>query len=930
MKHLLHALAICGGLSVGGHAAAQEPPPPPAQDPPATFRTTVDLVAVDVNIIDKTGKPIGDLESDDFVLMVDGKPRRVVSIQYVPSVRESASNEPLPEHYSSNDRSSGGRMIMLVVDQGNIGSGRGRVAMNAASKFIEQLSPADRVGLATLPGAGPQIDFTEHHALVRTMLGKIVGQNSSFQGLHRMGLSEAAEIHRGNPMMQAEVTDRECTGKIGMELMLCRRQVETEARTLYTLARQRSRSSLMALKHLLDRLALTPSQKSLIYISEGLFVDRELSELAWVTEAAMRAQAVLYILQLESASFEAEIARPSPTMTQDRLMDEEGLGMLAGYTRGALLRVGGNAESAFNRLALELSGYYLLSFEPEPGDRDGKPHKIEVDVPGRDNVAVRARAEFIIGEPRIRSAESLLEETMRAPLLASDLPLKLAAYTLRDPGQDTLRILLSADIDRSVNPSERISLAYVLLDAKGAVVSSRLVKDVESPVPGPGRSQSFVASMPAGPAGMYTLKLAVVDESGRRGSVEHTFNARLSNAGQLRVTDLMIGERIDPRGQGVSPAVTGAMSADLLHGYIELYGDSEDLLDKASVTLEVASSPDGTALDAAPARLMRIADVPNRRSAEGVVPIALLPPGEYVARAVIRVGDDPVGLVHRPFHVPKDRAVRMSSPLGSAPGARPPIPFVSRPDAFERSSVLTPPVVGFFMERMDFGPSGATGGAAAVDHARAGRFEEAIAALAAAENRQLATAFLTGLSLYSKGDLEGAAGKFRDSLRLDSGFFPAAFYLGACYAAGGRDDQAVGAWQTSLVTESDAPFIYTLLADAYLRLRELPSAFDILTEAQTLWPDRDPVQLRLGTVLALQGRGPEALAVLEPYLLRNPGDYERHFVILRMLYEAKQAGRPVKSQGEDRVLFERHAERYKAAGGPQAALVEEWMKVVAK
>ncbi len=75
----------------------------------------------------------------------------------------------------------------------------------------------------------------------------------------------------------------------------------------------------------------------------------------------------------------------------------------------------------------------------------------------------------------------------------------------------------------------------------------------------------------------------------------------------------------------------------------------------------------------------------------------------------------------------------------------------------------------------------------------------------------------------------------------------------SCYAAGGRDKQAVGAWQTSLVTESDAPFIYTLLADAFFRLGELVSALNILKEANTLWPQNEQVLLRLGT--AIRGGG---------------------------------------------------------------------------
>jgi tetratricopeptide (TPR) repeat protein len=354
------------------------------------------------------------------------------------------------------------------------------------------------------------------------------------------------------------------------------------------------------------------------------------------------------------------------------------------------------------------------------------------------------------------------------------------------------------------------------------------------------------------------------------------------------------------------------------------------VLKNTKVTIEVASDPSSRALDSASASLQPALGDPNRRTAEAIVPIALLPPGDYVARALINVGGRTTGQVSRPFRVSSTRAAKTSSPLGKTPGSRPAIPFISRPDAFERSSVLAPQVVGFFMERMNFGAAGAAGGNAAIDHARNGRFDEAIAALAGAENQPLATAFLTGLSLYAKGDLEGAAGKFRESLRLDSEFFPAAFYLGSCYAAGRRDRQAVGAWQTSLVTESDAPFIYTLLADAFIRLREIDSALGILNEATSLWPDSDQVQLRLGSALALAGKGAESLTVLEPYLARNPGDHERHFVVLRTLYEARQSGASVRSPQEDRELFDKHAAAYQATGGAQAALVAEWRKVMAK
>jgi tetratricopeptide (TPR) repeat protein len=218
----------------------------------------------------------------------------------------------------------------------------------------------------------------------------------------------------------------------------------------------------------------------------------------------------------------------------------------------------------------------------------------------------------------------------------------------------------------------------------------------------------------------------------------------------------------------------------------------------------------------------------------------------------------------------------------------------------------------------------------AINEAKAGRFEAAVEALKAEGNDQLAVVFLNGLALYSQGQLEAAAGKFREAIRMDSEFFPAVFYLGSCYAAGGRDREAVGAWQTSLVTESEAPFIYTLLGDALLRLRDVDQAVDILKEASTLWPDSEQVQLRLGTALAMAGQPAEALATLDPYLQKHPDDHERLFIVLRTLYEARASGRTIKSKDEDLALFSRYAAQYAAAKGPQQAIVDQWKKFMDK
>ena len=74
------ALAVRRASTADGLAAqqAQEPQPPRT-----TFKSNVDLVPVDVNVVDRDGRPVADLRVEDFTLAVDGKPRRIVSAQFI-------------------------------------------------------------------------------------------------------------------------------------------------------------------------------------------------------------------------------------------------------------------------------------------------------------------------------------------------------------------------------------------------------------------------------------------------------------------------------------------------------------------------------------------------------------------------------------------------------------------------------------------------------------------------------------------------------------------------------------------------------------------------------------------------------------------------------------------------------------------------------
>lgn len=922
--------AVAVALTLAMLGAAQEPQ---QQAPPrATFKSTVDLVPVDVSVVDKNGRPVSDLKPDDFTLTVDGKQRRIASAEFISIAEGAATAAPPPRsiEYSSNAGAAGGRLIMLVVDADNIGIGRGKTAVQAARRFVGSLNPADRVALVVLPGVGPQVEFTTNHAYVQSLLDKIPGGHGTDElGPRHVGLAEAMALQGNDRTAAREIIARECGSENATTLIeSCLQRIQSEASQLLLSVRERSRNTLIGLRGLFDRMDTGNTPKTIVLLSEGMLLDNNRSDIAWVGARASSAHIILYVLQLDMAEVDASSQRLAPTTSADRTVLKHGLDELTAQARGEVFRIFGDADFAFQRLGRELSAYYLLSFEPEAGDRDGTPHKIKIDV-RRSNVDLRSRREFSVGPSAVLTTDEAVRQTLRTPILAGDIPLKLTTYTFQDPGSPMLKILLAVEIDRSVNPQENVSLGYVMLDDLGRPGASRLQKTVSNPIDSLRRVQQWAGAAVA-PPGNYTVKVAVVDDSGRRGSVERTITARLNGFGQLHATDLLLADNTPQNAGDAPPPVAADLSGDELYVYLELLSEAPDQITNAAVTIEVAQSETGNAIESTPVKL-QAAEMSGgrRRIAAAGLPIGLLTPGEYVARAVISVSGHKVGQVMRPFRVSRAGPIVAAHAGSTVPlKATTPIAFTSRIEAFDKASVLTPQVLTFFLERLS--SPAATDAAAlrpAIESARAGKLDETLQALEGTGDDRLAAVFLKGIVALSKGDLKNAESRFRAALSMDSEFLPAAFYLGACYAAAGRDRDAAGAWQTSLITESNAPFVYTVLGDALLRLRNVDQAIDVLTEARTLWPSDDQVGVRLATALVSGNRHADALKVLTPYLDAHPADTDWLFLATRALYEARAAKQVIETADADKARFVKYADAYAAAGGPRQALVDTWRKI---
>src|SRR4029453_9355358 len=147
-----------------------------------------------------------------------------------------------------------------------------------------------------------------------------------------------------------------------------------------------------------------------------------------------------------------------------------------------------------------------------------------------------------------------------------------------------------------------------------------------------------------------------------------------------------------------------------------------------------------------------------------------------------------------------------------------------RPAVFKKEDVLTPDMLRVVYDALDKNPPAAK---AATARARAGKIEgTALMALEAGD--QAAGSLLRGIELLMKGDLNPAANQFGVALRNAPDAPIASFFLGACYAAAGRDKEAVSSWERARAAKLDLPVLQLVIADAWLRLGQPADALEPL------------------------------------------------------------------------------------------------------
>jgi VWFA-related protein len=870
------------------------------QSTPPVFRSAVELTPIDLSVVDDRGRAVTDLKPDEFTVRVDGSQRRVVSAEWIGlETAEQPPAPPAPDGYTGNENATGGRLILLVIDEPNIRFGGTVAIRGAVNSFIDHLRPSDRAAIVGIGPGAPSTPFTADRARLKKAVERLVGQHQPpLASQFNISTYEALQIQRNALGVFEEVVIRECAGMAGPAFDVCQVEVQAEAQQKAMMQGADGQNTISVLRALLKALTAIDAPKTLLLVSEGFIVDDQRESVIELGAIAAAARTSIYALKLDDQLFQmmASEQRIPLTAMDDRYVRAEGLEILTGASRGALFNIIGTGAGVFERVEAELSGYYLLGVESTPADRDGKTHSVRIDI-SRKGLTVRSRRALVtsVDDPAPKSARDQVTAAIATPLPIAALPVRVATFSLQGPEQGKVQLLIHADIGTDYAAPRFATVGYVITDREGRTVGGQVGEARLPPIMnGVPSALQFTGGASVTP-GEYTLKLAV-NEGDRIGTVEHDFTATVADAGPFKVSDLMAGGPLNGAEDLLQPTVGYTVVFGTVQGYVEAYGEGAT---DVKAQFELTSSENGDALVSQ--------DVPLRTAGGGrraifskALPVRQLPPGKYMLRAVLSGPQGRLRQLIRAFEVAPPPVLMTSADSGSILSTADvylPVTDVMLSRPFDKAQLSHDETLKAFRERV------------------------------AAPARQ---AFDTGVAAMVSGDYGTAESSLKSALATDAENTSVLAYLAAVFAAAGRDDQAAGAWQTSLIDGSDFPQIYEWLADALMRERRMPEARAVLEEAMAKWPADLRFVKPMAMIDATFGQGQQAVRLIERHLEANPEDLDALQISVEWIYHLKLARTAARTPAEDARLARRYADAYIKAKGPQQALVRRWIEFIEK
>ncbi len=501
----------------GVHAAQDRPAgqePPPLITP--SFPSQASAITVDAVVLDESGTPIRGLTRDDFTVLEDGRPQPIVGFE----ARDLLSTRPVAGDHIASPRVAtnvgsaerSGRMLVVLIDDLGLTASSAQQVKAALEGWLRagpapaprSLGDRDEITLITTSGDIWWADRVgDGRADLLAVLGRLRGKRDTRSRSDLTMTDEEASLmvdatptgsaagrlpdnpqvgpdfNLGPPLLgiSDSVLERVARRYLASNLCSiciscrdpmasCNSAAQSAAQLINLATRRRLDVLLGALERLSRSMAPLRGRKSILVLSEGFPRDENMeARYRAVIDAAQRGNTSVYFTAARGLTGAAGYSADSRATAvpgdlgamsvEDNLLAFAGAAQITEATGGVVTR-SNDLSAGLERMATDLSAYYLLGYQPEPSAA-GKWHELEVRV-SRPGVKVRARRGYRAGPPppervvMAGSARRELQGVVAASLAGGErdaIPLRMALSLQGPDGAGGARVQVVVEVDGS-------------------------------------------------------------------------------------------------------------------------------------------------------------------------------------------------------------------------------------------------------------------------------------------------------------------------------------------------------------------------------------------------------------------------------------------------------------------------------------------------
>jgi VWFA-related protein len=392
------ALALCAAVLL----QAPKPTPP-------TFKSATELVEVDAVVLDRNGEFVPNLKPENITLYENGKAQKIQ--QFFMVTHDLAQAESAAAGgYGDLAQYGAHRVFVMLFDEAHLANDSLFRVKSGAEQFVREMFSAGDAGGVFLNGGMYKGRLTIDKGELLSGIRAVQPAFENRQGI----LGPFREWPRINSEVEAaRIADgaREVVDALGVKACqedpgACQGEgglgnvenlIQQKARLYVRQARMLTERTMQNLEVVARGLAKIPGRKTVVFMSEGFFVEDARSALQTLAAQAARSGITIYSIDgrglINGMSTNPDVTRMDRARTTSFDTGEDGPTILTEGTGGLMVRNIDDVTRAFGLIVRDTSTYYVIGYQPDNATMDGKVRKIEVksDLPG---VKVRARKSY--------------------------------------------------------------------------------------------------------------------------------------------------------------------------------------------------------------------------------------------------------------------------------------------------------------------------------------------------------------------------------------------------------------------------------------------------------------------------------------------------------------------------------------------------------